>query len=105
VGVAPPDPAGDESELAAIDLLLLDLEMPAMEGFALLEQRATDSRLREVVVIASSSLKGVDVASPGLALGADEYLHKPVDRALLVSTVTADRRSWRSMACDRQALD
>jgi DNA-binding response OmpR family regulator len=113
VGVAPPDPAGEDTELAAIDrlwlepfdLLLLDRDMPAMEGFALLEQRAADSRPREVVVIASSSLTGVAVASRGLALGADEYPHKPVDRALLVSTVKADRRRWRSMGCDREALD
>ncbi|MFO1287848.1 MAG: response regulator [Rubrivivax sp.] len=43
----------------AFDLLLLDLEMPEMDGFALLEALRADERLREVPVIVTSSLEGV----------------------------------------------
>ena len=69
------------------DLLLLDLEMPEMDGFSLLEQRAADPALRELPVIVTSSLEGVAQVARCIELGADDYLHKPVNPVLLKARV------------------
>ena len=71
------------------DLLLLDLEMPELDGFGLLEQRAGDAALREVPVIVTSSLEGVAAIARCIELGADDYLHKPVNPLLLKARVDA----------------
>ena len=69
------------------DLLLLDLEMPELDGFGLLEQRAGDAALREVPVIVTSSLEGAAAVARCIELGADDYLHKPVNPVLLKARV------------------
>ena len=69
------------------DLLLLDLEMPEVDGFGLLEQRAGDPALREVPVIVTSSLEGAAPVARCIELGADDYLHKPVNPVLLKARV------------------
>ena len=42
------------------DLMLLDMEMPEMDGFQVLEQMANDLQLRDIPVIVTSSLEGID---------------------------------------------
>lgn len=69
------------------ELLLLDLEMPELDGFALLEIIAADAELREVPVIVTSSLEGVAHVARCIELGADDYLHKPVNPVLLKARV------------------
>ncbi len=69
------------------DLLLLDLAMPELDGFALLQLRAQDAALREVAVIVTSSLGGVAPVARCIELGADDFLHKPVDPWLLKARV------------------
>src|ERR1700709_2464082 len=43
----------------AFDLLLLDMEMPEMDGFQVLEQLGREPMLRDLPVIVTSSLEGV----------------------------------------------
>ena len=69
------------------DLLLLDLEMPEIDGFGLLEQRAVDPVLREVPVIVTSSLEGAAQVARCIELGADDFLNKPVNPVLLKARV------------------
>ena len=69
------------------DLLLLDLEMPEVDGFELLEQRVADPALRALPVIVTSSLEGVAQIARCIELGADDYLHKPVNPVLLKARV------------------
>ena len=83
------------------DLLLLDLEMPELDGFALLEQRAADAALHGVPVIVTSSLEGVAQVARCIELGADDYLHKPVNPVLLKARV--DSSLERKRLRDRQA--
>ncbi len=71
----------------AFELLLLDLEMPELDGFSLLEIIAADDALREVPVIVTSSLEGVAHVARCIELGADDYLHKPVNPVLLKARV------------------
>jgi class 3 adenylate cyclase len=69
------------------DLLLLDIEMPDMNGFEVLEQLAADPALRDVPVIVTSSLEGIDHVVRCIELGADDYLHKPVNPVLLKARI------------------
>ena len=56
------------------DLLLLDIEMPELDGFAVLEQLKADFQLREVPVIVTSSVEGLDNIVRCINLGAEDYL-------------------------------
>jgi len=67
----------------SFDLLLLDMEMPEMSGFEVLEQLVADLQLRDLPVIVTSSLEGVAQVARCIELGADDYLHKPVNPVLL----------------------
>ena len=59
------------------DLLLLDMEMPEMDGFQVLEQLVGDLQLRDIPVIVTSSLEGIDNVVRCIELGAEDYLTKP----------------------------
>ena len=74
----------------SFDLMLLDLEMPELDGFGVLELLASDpalSALRDLPVIVTSSLEGVAHVARCIDLGADDYLHKPVNPVLLKARV------------------
>lgn len=71
------------------DLVLLDMEMPELDGFGVLEQMVADSKLRDIPVIVTSSLEGVANVVRCLELGADDYLHKPMHPALLKARINS----------------
>ncbi len=77
------------------DLLLLDIEMPEMDGFAVLQALAGDPALRDVAVIVTSSLEGLANVVRCIELGADDYLHKPVNAVLLKARVTSSLEKKR----------
>jgi len=71
----------------SFDLLLLDMEMPEMTGFEVLEQMVSDLHLRDLPVIVTSSLEGVAHVARCIELGADDYLPKPVNPVLLKARI------------------
>ena len=71
----------------SFDLLLLDMEMPEMSGFQVLEQMVADLQLRDLPVIVTSSLEGVAHVARCIELGADDYLPKPVNPVLLKARI------------------
>lgn len=77
------------------DLLLLDLEMPELDGFALLEALAADAELRDLPAIVTSSVEGVSQVARCIELGADDFLHKPVNPVLLKARVGASLEKKR----------
>lgn len=74
---------------AAFDLLLMDIEMPGMNGFELLERLRASAELRELPVIVTSGVEGVDSVVRCIELGAEDYLHKPVNLVLLKARINA----------------
>jgi PAS domain S-box-containing protein len=64
--------------------ITLDVMMPEMDGWAVLAKLKSDPELADIPVV---MLTIVDDARMGIALGAAEYLLKPIDRAQLVRTV------------------
>lgn len=77
------------------DLLLLDIEMPELDGFAVLEQLKADPQLREVPVIVISSVEGLDNIVRCINLGAEDYLPKPVMQVLLKARIGASLEKKR----------
>jgi adenylate cyclase len=77
------------------DLVLLDIEMPGMDGFQVLEQIRGDVALRDVPVIVTSSLDGLDNVVRCIELGAEDYLAKPVNAVLLKARVGASLEKKR----------
>jgi class 3 adenylate cyclase len=79
----------------AFDLLLLDMEMPEMDGFEVLRQLSNDRQLRDLPVIVTSSLEGVDTVVRCIELGAEDYLTKPVNPVLLKARIDASLEKKR----------
>ena len=79
----------------AFDLLLLDMEMPEMDGFQVLEQLVNDRQLRDLPVIVTSSLEGVENVVRCIELGAEDYLPKPVNPVLLKARIGASLEKKR----------
>ena len=77
------------------DLLLLDIEMPEMNGFEVLEQLVSDLHLRDLPVIVTSSLEGMDNVVRCIELGAEDYLPKPVNPVLLKARIGASLEKKR----------
>ena len=77
------------------DLLLLDMEMPEMDGFQVLEQLVNDRQLRELPVIVTSSLEGIAHVVRCIELGAEDYLSKPVNPVLLKARIGASLEKKR----------
>lgn len=70
------------------DLLLLDVNMPEMDGFQVLEQMRADPNLAyiPVIIITAARLDPVDMQY-ALNLGADDYITKPFDRRELLARI------------------
>ena len=79
----------------SFDLLLLDMEMPELNGFQVLEQMVGDAKLRDVPVIVTSSLEGVAHVVRCIELGADDYLPKPVNGVLLKARINSSLEKKR----------
>jgi adenylate cyclase len=77
------------------DLVLLDMEMPEMDGFAVLEQMMRDLTLRDLPVIVTSSLEGIDNIVRCIELGAEDYLTKPVNPVMLKARIGASLEKKR----------
>ena len=77
------------------DLLLLDIEMPELDGFQVLELLAKDLHLRDLPVIVTSSLEGIESVVRCIELGAEDYLAKPVNPVLLKARIGASLEKKR----------
>ena len=73
----------------AFDLMLLDIEMPEMDGFEVLAAIKSDPHMRDLPVIVTSSVEGLDNIVRCIELGAEDYLPKPVNKVLLQARVTS----------------
>ncbi len=89
VRTAPDGKAGLEAAAAERpDLIVLDVMMPKMDGWAVLSALKADPTLDDVPVVMHTM---VDDRNLGYALGASDYLTKPVDRDRLVSVLNKYR--------------
>jgi signal transduction histidine kinase/DNA-binding response OmpR family regulator len=71
------------------DLVLLDIMMPQMNGYEVLERMKADERLRHIPVIMISAVDEIDSVIRCIELGAEDYLPKPFNPTLLKARVGA----------------
>jgi adenylate cyclase len=71
------------------DLVLLDVMMPEMNGYEVLEQLKSDHTLRDIPVIVLSALDEIGSVVRCIELGAEDYLPKPFDPVLLRARIGA----------------
>jgi len=77
------------------DLVLLDVQMPEMDGYQVLEQLKADPRLRDIPVIMISAVDELESVVKCIELGAQDYLPKPFNPVLLRARLTAClERKW-----------
>jgi signal transduction histidine kinase/CheY-like chemotaxis protein len=89
------------------DLLLSDVMMPGMDGFALLAAVRSDPGLKSLLVVLLSARAGEEARVEGLAVGADDYLVKPFSARELrarVDGAVALARQRRLAAAREKAL-
>ena len=86
------------------DLVLLDIEMPELDGYQVLERLTADTRLRNIPVIMTSSLDEIDSVVKCIELGAEDYLTKPVNPVLLRARIGASLEKKRLRDVQRELI-
>ena len=81
------------------DLILLDVMMPEMDGYAVLAELRQDPYTRDIPVMFVTAMDGDQDEEYGLSLGAVDYITKPIRPAILLARVRThlelkDARDW-----------
>jgi adenylate cyclase len=92
------------AEAPPVDLVLLDVMMPGLDGFGVLQRRREDPALRDIPVIMISALDQVESVVRAVEMGADDYLPKPFDPVLLKARVGACLERKRLHDAEKQLL-
>lgn len=95
---------------SAYDLVLLDIMMPVLNGYEVLEHMRADAGLRHVPVVLISALGDDESIIKGIELGADDYLPKPFNPHILRARVDAslakkrlhDREQMHARSLERE---
>ena len=80
-------PALERLKTGAFDTVLLDVAMPEMDGFQVLERIMSDPVTKQIPVIMVSGFGEMTGIVACIEMGAADYLHKPADPALLRARV------------------
>jgi adenylate cyclase len=72
-----------------VDLVLLDVMMPGMDGYEVLKRMKSDDALRHIPVLMISALDEMDSVIRCIELGAEDYLPKPFNAVLLHARIGA----------------
>lgn len=72
-----------------IDIVLLDIMMPVMDGYQVLEAVHADANLRHIPIIVISAVDDMESIVRCIQLGADDYLLKPFNTTLMLARINA----------------
>jgi sigma-B regulation protein RsbU (phosphoserine phosphatase) len=89
----------------AYDLVLLDIMMPELDGFGVLEVLKRDGRINELPVVVISALSEIEPVVRCIELGAEDFLFKPFNPTLLRARVlaTIEKKALRDQTRDELA--
>ena len=81
------------------DLVLLDIMMPIMDGFSVLEKVKADPAIRNIPIIVISANNDLQSVVKGIQLGAEDYLPKPFEPTLLKARIQSslEKKHLRDM--------
>ena len=97
----------DHLALRPFDLVLLDVVMPEMDGYAVLEHIKADPKLRQIPVVMISGVDEVDSVVLCIERGAEDYLPKPCNTTLLRARINAcleKKRLWDELSQNYRRL-
>ena len=89
---------------SGIDLVLLDVMMPRLDGFEVLDRHRADPSIRHIPVIMISALDDMASVVRCIEAGAEDYLPKPFDPVLLKARVAACMEKKRLRDVERELL-
>ena len=69
------------------DLILLDIQLPGMDGYAVARALKSDPRLKSIPIVAVTSYAMVGDREKALAAGAEGYIEKPINPETFVAEV------------------
>lgn len=87
-----------------IDLVLLDIIMPDIDGHAVLEAMKADAHLRKIPVIMITAVDEMESAIKCIGLGAEDYLVKPFNPVMMKTRVSASLEKKYLRDVERQYL-
>ncbi|MCE7947074.1 MAG: response regulator [Chloroflexi bacterium CFX4] len=82
---------------STFDLILLDIMMPRLNGYEVLETIKRDPALRHMPIIMISAVDELDSVVRCIELGAEDYLFKPFNPVLLKARVNATLQRYGSL--------
>jgi two-component system response regulator len=92
--------AGRDSTIVPL-VMLLDLNLPKIDGFEVLRRIRADERTRQLRVVVLTSSRQDEIIVTTVALGASSYVRKPINVAELTDAVKPLGLSW--LPLDRAA--
>jgi chemosensory pili system protein ChpA (sensor histidine kinase/response regulator) len=72
-----------------VDIILLDIEMPRMDGYQLATHVRNDTRLKELPIIMITSRSGEKHRAKAIEIGVNDYLSKPYQESQLIAAIEA----------------
>lgn len=88
-----------------VDMILLDILMPEMDGYEFLDRIKDDSVLRHIPVVMISAVEDMDSIVRCIQKGADDYLIKPFNPSLLKARISACLEKKRLRDSERELLE
>jgi adenylate cyclase len=86
------------------DLVLLDIVMPQLDGFQVLDEMKSDPSLRDIPVIMISAVDDPESVIRCIEAGAEDHLPKPFDPVLLRARINAGLARRRLLVLERERL-
>jgi chemosensory pili system protein ChpA (sensor histidine kinase/response regulator) len=75
------------------DILLLDIEMPRMDGFEVATEIRQNERLKDLPIIMITSRTGQKHRERAMSIGVNDYLGKPYQESVLLDSIAQWSRS------------
>jgi two-component system cell cycle response regulator len=72
-----------------VDVILLDLMMPGMDGFQVCQELKSEAKTAEIPIILVTARDDIEARAEGIRLGASEFLTKPFSRRQLVARINS----------------
>lgn len=88
----------------AFDLIILDIEMPRVDGYGVLSALKGDPDLRNLPVIVTSGVEGLDAVVRCINLGAEDFLPKPIEFVIFRARVASSLERKRLRDLERLRL-
>ena len=89
----------------AFDIVLLDINMPVMNGYEVLQAIKENPDLRDLPVVMISAVEEMESVVRCIQMGAADYLHKPFNADLLRARITASLASKRLRDLELEYLE